>query len=138
MLMVARCLRDGVGVPQDLETAAVWYERAAHRGHPQAMHELGELFEDGFKTDRHIIDKDFGMAVRWYKAAARLGLHSAQLNLGKMMLAGAMVDPAMLLECGSTILPSLGELQLKGLYWLREAGRCGSIEARQLLERTQR
>ena len=62
----------GRGVKQDFAEAALWYRRAADKGHVFAMHRLALLLEAGRGVDRD--DKE---AVRLLKAASDGGLSEA-------------------------------------------------------------
>jgi len=40
MILVGECYEDGSGVAKDIQTAIVWYEKAAARGNSDAMNHL--------------------------------------------------------------------------------------------------
>jgi hypothetical protein len=139
---VAWCLLDGIGVGEDVEQGVAWLFRAGVMDYCPAMHDLGQLCEDGLlgkKTGR--VERDLPAAFRWYKKAALLGFGPSQLNLAKLYLmsdnvlqqqvSGVVVDAAV-----GSLPPSVDDVRLKALYWLRIAADGGSAEARQLLERT--
>ena len=73
----------GHGVPQDLQRAAFWYEKAAGAGDPQAQLQIGYLYEAGIG-----VPKDPVRAFHWYQLAAAGGLVSAKVNLGIAYLFG--------------------------------------------------
>jgi len=59
----------GIGVAQDFELAAMWYNLAAEQGDPRAQHHLGLLFNKGFG-----VPVDFMTAYKWLNlAASRVG-----------------------------------------------------------------
>jgi TPR repeat protein len=59
----------GIGVAQDYELAAMWYNLAAEQGDPRAQHHLGLLFNKGFG-----VPIDFMTAYKWLNlAASRVG-----------------------------------------------------------------
>jgi TPR repeat protein len=59
----------GIGVAQDYEMAAMWYNLAAEQGDPRAQHHLGLLFNKGFG-----VPVDFMTAYKWLNlAASRVG-----------------------------------------------------------------
>ena len=77
----------GVGVPQDLAQAQVWYRRAADRGNTYAMQNLGFLLAAG--TDGRT---DYPAAIPWFRQAADFGVRDSQYNLA-VILAWGMGTP---------------------------------------------
>ncbi|MBO4311673.1 MAG: sel1 repeat family protein [Desulfovibrionaceae bacterium] len=69
----------GRGVLQNLAKAALWYQKAAAQGHPEAQCRLGEMYENG-----HGVPKDLAAAAEWYKRSAEQGHAKAQNHLGCM------------------------------------------------------
>jgi hypothetical protein len=67
----------GKGVPQDLEKANYWYEKAAEQGNANAQCNLGYNYEVG-----RGVPKDLEKAYYWYEKAAEQGNARAQLNFG--------------------------------------------------------
>ncbi|RNF14582.1 Sel1 domain-containing protein [Trypanosoma conorhini] len=132
MLLVGLSLRDGVGVPKDLEAALTWVERSADAGYAPAMFELGAMYEDGVETaggDK--LPSDWGEAAEWYKGAADLGHTMAQLNLGKLLWkAAAMAGEAKPDTCDKH---TVADLKAKSRAWLEMAASSGSEEAVRLL-----
>lgn len=55
----------GQGVPEDPETAATWYRRAAELGHPYAQNNLGVFYKNGRGVPR-----DYVEAYMWFDLAA--------------------------------------------------------------------
>ncbi|MFK7792396.1 MAG: peptidoglycan-binding protein [Devosiaceae bacterium] len=81
---VATRFMEGRFVPQDLETAAHWYGRAASQGIVPAAYRLGSFYEQGRGVDR---DRDG--AIAWYERAALGGNPRAMHNLAVMAAEGA-------------------------------------------------
>jgi localization factor PodJL len=67
---------EGKGVPQNLEEAAKWYDRAAQAGIIPAVFRLGTLYEKGMG-----VTKDVDTARRYYVQAAERGNAKAMHNL---------------------------------------------------------
>jgi localization factor PodJL len=76
-------LADGTGVPQDLATAAAWFERAARGGVTMAQFRLGSMYEKGLG-----LKKDLQEARRLYLAAADKGNAKAMHNLAVLYAEG--------------------------------------------------
>jgi localization factor PodJL len=74
---------DGRGVPANLETAVVWFERAAGKGLAPAMYRLGSLYEKGVG-----VKKDLEKARQLYLAGADKGNAKAIHNLGVLYAEG--------------------------------------------------
>jgi localization factor PodJL len=85
---VARRFSEGRAIPQDLEAAADWYQRAAAQGLAPAQYALATLYEKG-----NGVDQDVAMAEMWYKRAADQGNRKAMYNLAVMLSAGAKGTP---------------------------------------------
>ncbi|EAN92945.1 hypothetical protein C3747_199g3 [Trypanosoma cruzi] len=134
MLLVGLCLRDGIGVPKDLEAALVWVERSADAGYAPAMFELGVMYEDGVEDcGESTLPADWGEAAEWYKGAADRGHTMAQLNLGKLLWkAAALARDAKPDNCDES---TIVNLQTKSRAWLEMAASSGSEEAVRLLRR---
>ncbi|RNF02301.1 Sel1 domain-containing protein [Trypanosoma rangeli] len=132
MLLIGLSLRDGIGVPEDLEAALTWVERSADAGYAPAMFELGAMYEDGVESaGGDILESDWGEAAEWYKAAADLGHTMAQLNLGKLLWkAAAMAGDVKSDTCDQR---TIVDLQTKSRAWLEMAASSGSEEAVRLL-----
>ena len=67
---------EGKGVPQNLEEAAKWYDRAAQAGIIPAVFRLGTLYEKGMGVTKDVIT-----ARRYYVQAAERGNAKAMHNL---------------------------------------------------------
>jgi localization factor PodJL len=76
-------LADGTGVPQDLATAAAWFERAARGGVTMAQFRLGSMYEKGLG-----LKKDLQEARRLYLVAADKGNAKAMHNLAVLYAEG--------------------------------------------------
>lgn len=87
--------------------------QAAQAGHPQAQHDLGEMYELG-----NGVAADEREAVRWYEKAAQQGHIQAQVALGMLYGAGsaAVRDDA------------------KARHWLNKAAKAGDEDAHLALE----
>jgi len=73
----------GNGVPQDLKTAAYWYEKAAGLGNPAAENQIGYFYQAGIGVRR-----DPKRAVHWYQLSASSGFPIAKVNLAIAYLNG--------------------------------------------------
>jgi localization factor PodJL len=76
-------LSEGRGLPQDLEQAAVWYQRAATRGFAPAQYRLATLHELGLG-----VPTDLARARVWYLRAAEQGHAKAMHNIAVMSASG--------------------------------------------------
>ena len=81
---------EGRGVPQSLEQAARWFDRAAKHGLAPAQYRLGSLYEKGQGTK-----KDPQTARRLYLAAAEKGNAKAMHNLAVLYAEGIDGKPDM-------------------------------------------
>lgn len=63
----------GEGVAQDGKEAAVWYRKAAEKGHAKAQYRLGMLYSTGFG-----VEQDQKEAERWFRRAAGQGFRPAK------------------------------------------------------------
>jgi localization factor PodJL len=82
---VAAIYTEGRAVPEDLKTAAVWYERAASQGFAPAQYRLGNLYEAGKG-----VDQDLTQARIWYQQAAEAGNRMAMHNLAALYASGGL------------------------------------------------
>ncbi|WP_417310733.1 peptidoglycan-binding protein [Devosia sp.] len=74
---------EGRAIPEDLETAFKWYERAASQGFAPAQYRLGNLYEVG-----RGVPKDLAQARLWYQRAAEAGNRMAMHNLAALYASG--------------------------------------------------
>lgn len=75
-VLLGRCYENGLGVPQDMETAAKWFRLAAEQNYAEAQVQLGYLYELGTgvpKNDTAVVDL--------MSRAANAGNAEAQFNL---------------------------------------------------------
>jgi len=75
-VLMGRCYENGLGVPQDMETAAKWFRLAAEQNYAEAQVQLGYLYELGAgvpKNDTAVVDL--------MSRAANAGNAEAQFNL---------------------------------------------------------
>src|SRR3989344_2123337 len=61
---------------QDLTEAFKWFKKAADQNYPNAINNIGIMFDNGWSVQENRND-----AKKWYLKAANLGLHIAQYNL---------------------------------------------------------
>ena len=78
----------GIGVPENLATALLWYERATELGHAGAMTQLGRLSENGVG-----VPQDFANARHWYEKAAALGNAASMDDLANLFRQGRGMVP---------------------------------------------
>lgn len=74
---IGHLLRRGLGIPQDLQNAALWYERAAQAGQIGAAVNLAFMYLEGAG-----VPQDVRKAADWFRLAARQGHALASYNLG--------------------------------------------------------
>jgi localization factor PodJL len=79
---------EGRGVPQSLEEAARWFDRAAKSGLAPAQFRLGSLYEKG-----HGVKKDIDAARQLYVAAAEKGNAKSMHNLAVLHAEGVDGKP---------------------------------------------
>jgi TPR repeat protein len=142
--LLGRLYAEGLGVSQDLLTAAKWYARADQLGDLQATFSLGLMFAEGKG-----VKKDRQLAGELFEKAARTGHPLANYNLGLLFLTGdgkpqneyraamhiryaaekgvvaAQYDLAGLYQNGSGVEPSA----LEASNWLSKAAEQGMPEA---------
>ena len=75
--MLGLLYSEGVGVPENQETAAKWYRKAAMQGNDGAQYYLGECYYLG----KGVAQND-AEAVKWFQKAAEQGNADAQWQLG--------------------------------------------------------
>jgi localization factor PodJL len=79
---------EGKGLPQNLEEAAKWYDRAAKAGIIPAVFRLGTLYEKGMG-----VKKDTDLARRYYVQASERGNAKAMHNLAVLDADGGGKGP---------------------------------------------
>ena len=82
-VLIGRCYENGLGVPQDFETAAKWYQLAAENGNAEAQMLIAYACEAGAGVPR-----DPQAAVRWMERAAGNGSAEAEFALSQRYIAG--------------------------------------------------
>ena len=70
---------------RDVAEAAMWYQKAAEQGHPDALESLGQMYRYGTGG----LEKDVNKAVALLQEAADKGCISAYNLLGLMYNTGA-------------------------------------------------
>ena len=78
---------NGLGVPQDMGSAASWYLKAAETGVASAQYNIGVFYQLGTG-----VAVDPAAARHWLSKAAEQGHHRAQNNLGTMYYTGGGAD----------------------------------------------
>jgi TPR repeat protein len=151
-LMLAECLRYGVGGPADLAQALRWYHKAAALFDAKVA--LGDMYFYGWGVDRNArealrwyeqavtqqedayamyslgycmlhgqgTERDVGAGVGWLERAARLGEVDAQYELGGAYLRGVGSE-----DDGQ-----------RALEWLASAATLGHVQAQAFLERIEK
>jgi hypothetical protein len=79
---------NGLGVPQDGATAALWYRRAAEQNDRMAQAYLGEMYAQGL-----LVPRDDVQALQWFRSAAERGDAASQYNVGLFYATGWGVAP---------------------------------------------
>lgn len=77
--LLARNLRDGIGVPQDVAESVRIYRQAAEQGHVEAQFRLGHMLKFG-----NGVAVSEAEGVHWYRLAGENGHVLAQFFLGEM------------------------------------------------------
>ncbi len=80
---VAAIFAEGRALPQDLDAAAVWYERAAAQGFAPASYRLANMLENGIG-----VEKNLTSARLWYQLAADAGNRMSMHNLASLLASG--------------------------------------------------
>ena len=70
-----------------MQTAILWWQKAANQGYPFAQHNLGVMYEEG----KHVKQSYFN-AVRWFRLAAEQGFVQSANRLGVLYELGAGVN----------------------------------------------
>jgi hypothetical protein len=78
----------GLGVEQDYEAAALWFEKSAVQNYAAAQYSLAKLYSEG-----HDVEQDYRMALRLYEQAAVKGFPYAAWELGKFYRDGVGTRP---------------------------------------------
>ena len=73
----------GIGVDKDFKKAAMWFRRAADKGHAAAQYNLGIMTYLG-----QGVEQDYARAAEWFKKAGDQDHAAAQYNLGFLYYEG--------------------------------------------------
>ena len=76
---MASCIETGKGVAKDEKRAVAWLQKAAEKGEPMAMNDLGSMYEHG-----RGVAQDSTKAITWYRRAAALGNEDANATLQRL------------------------------------------------------
>ncbi|KAK3820647.1 MAG: hypothetical protein J3R72DRAFT_529178 [Linnemannia gamsii] len=76
--------RGGIGVPQNLSAALVWYQKAADKGHARAQYYIGLKHDQGWGE----IEKDNTKAFEWFLKSSLQGLPEAQFQVARAYMVG--------------------------------------------------
>ncbi|MBR7069188.1 MAG: SEL1-like repeat protein [Oxalobacter sp.] len=101
----------GIGTMKDDAMAFVWFQKAADKGHPLAMHNVAAHYLNAYRNEQ--------AAFQWYRKAAEAGHTKSQVVVALMYIKGTGVPQDMTQAIG----------------WLQKAASQGSEEALQLLAR---
>jgi len=88
--LIAEIYAKGLGVAQNDERAAGWYELASKNGDMLATFELGLLYQDGVG-----VTQDRKKAAELFKTAADKGYAPAKYNLALLHVEGIYADPSL-------------------------------------------
>ena len=152
LLTVGKCLRDGVGVPMDLQTSIQWIYKSANMGYLPAMHELGELYEEGISIKEVSPSKARGGTpplVAGGNSNSSEASSSSLSSMQTMVLDKDLVQSYRWYKNAAEQGYAESQLNLAKLYmlgsaegadvkvdhWLRQAAKNGSLEAAGLLQR---
>ena len=86
--LIGQIYAEGLGVPQNLQSAASWYQMAARNGDAIATFELGLMYQNGRGVAR-----DRARAAELFQRAADMGNLTAKYNLGLLHIEGKYVAP---------------------------------------------
>lgn len=81
-LILGALYNKGGVIPRDDRAAAVWFQKAAEQGNPEAQYQLGSLYENSQLT------QNYAQAVIWHHKAAQKGSAKAQVRLGHIYSRG--------------------------------------------------
>ncbi|MDB5539771.1 MAG: sel1 repeat family protein [Devosia sp.] len=88
--LIAEIYSKGLGVPENLASAASWYGLASKNGDPLATFELAMAYQDG-----RGVTKDRKRAAELFKTAADAGNMMAKYNLGLLHVEGVYAEPSL-------------------------------------------
>ena len=88
--LIAEIYARGLGVAQNAERAAGWYQLAANNGDRLATFELGMLYQDGVGVPRNR-----QRAAELFRISAEAGYTPAKYNLALLHVEGVYADPSL-------------------------------------------
>ncbi len=88
--LIGEIYAKGLGVPENLASAATWYRLASNNGDPLATFELAVLYQQG-----QGVPEDRKQAAELFKTAADAGNMMAKYNLGLLYVEGVYVEPSL-------------------------------------------
>lgn len=103
--LIAEIYSKGLGVAQNAERAAGWYQLAARNGDKLAVFELGMLYQDGVG-----VAQDRKRAAELFRQAADLGYVPAKYNLALLHVEGIYADPS--LSTAAALMKEAAEAEL--------------------------
>ena len=103
--LIAEIYSKGLGVAQNDERAAGWYQLAAKNGDTLATFELGLLYQDGVG-----VAQDRNRAAELFKQAADKGYPPAKYNLALLHVEGIYADPS--LTTAATLMKEAADAEL--------------------------
>ncbi len=86
--LIGQIYADGLGVGQDKQKAATWYEAASRNGDPLATFALATMYQEGDGLPR-----DRKRAAELFQRAADAGNMMAKYNLGLLYIEGSYLKP---------------------------------------------
>lgn len=86
-VMLGRCYESGLGVEQNMETAAQWYALAAEQNDGEAQLLLAYAYQSGIG-----VPQDGALALQWMRRAADGGLPEAAYALSQYYARGRFVE----------------------------------------------
>ena len=112
--------KDGIGLPQNYEKAAYWYQRSAMGGNAEGEYDLGILYSKGLG-----VGQNSSSAAAWFTKAAMRGFTAAERTLGLMYMQGVGVkqnysEAAVWLMKAVTQYDSVAAVNLGILYYYGE------------------
>lgn len=88
--LIGEIYSKGLGVPEDANTAASWYQLGSEAGDPLATFELAMMYQEG-----RGVEKDRKLAASLFEKAAGAGNAMARYNLGLLHIEGTYAAPNM-------------------------------------------
>ncbi len=88
LTLIAELYANGLGVPQNAERAASWYQLASDRGDRLATFELGMRYQEGVGVER-----DRTRAAELFAKAAEAGYIPAKYNMALLHVEGVYAPP---------------------------------------------